>query len=86
MQHLQVIWQIGTSVFTSYVSRYYIEERPRPMAPKASESPWRRGVRAWGRARALILPFGFCLSEGRTGDVPSRGVPAGKRTDRKLLI
>ena len=56
------------------------------MAPKASESPWRRGVRAWGRARALILPFGFCLSEGRTGDVPSRGVPAGKRTDRKLLI
>ena len=70
MQHLQVIWQIGTSVFTSYVSRYYNEERPRPMAPKASESPWWRGVRAWGRARALILPFGFCLSEGRTGDVP----------------
>ena len=24
------------------------------------------------RAR-VILPFGFCLSEGRTGDVPSRG-------------
>ena len=52
MQHLQVIWQIGTSVFTSYVSRYYIEERPRPMAPRRQNRRGGAVMYARGVARA----------------------------------
>ena len=61
------------------------EERPGPIARgsvkmAAAARPTRVGPRA-----RVILPFGFCLSEGRTGDVPSRGAPPGKRRDQRSL-
>jgi hypothetical protein len=43
-----------------------------------------RPTRVGPRAR-VVLPIGFCLSEGRSGNVPLRGVPPEKRRDHRSL-